>query len=574
MRLVQKALSTMANGPTPVATPDCVPARMVNEYAYCPRLAYIEWVQGDFADNAYTVDGTYRHRNVDREAGDLPESPQEGETIHARSVWLSAPSEHLTARVDLIEGTGPSVSPVDYKRGTIPDNPERSFEPERVQLCAQGLVLRANGYQCHGGTIYYSSSKTRVDIAFDDALVQRTRSLVKALREAAASARIPPPLTDSPKCAGCSLAGICLPDETNLLQADAACTDEGEEGVRRLMPARDDALPLYVQEQGAYVGKKGNVVTVHLKGTKLGEARLFETSQVALFGNVQVTSQAMREFLARGIPVTFFSTGGWFMGIAHGMAHKNIELRLSQYQAAGDGPRSLALATTFVTAKIQNCRTMLMRNHRQPDEDVLRGLAKLADDARKAASLPPLLGIEGMAARLYYSCFDGMIKKREEEGEWSFDFDRRNRRPPLDPVNALLSYAYALLAKDLTVAALAVGFDPYLGFYHQPRYGRPALALDVMEEFRSIVADSVVLWAVNNGVLTARDFIRRGPAAALTPDARKKFIQAYEKRMDVLITHPVFGYRISYRRVLEVQLRLLGRALAGEIPQYPAFTTR
>jgi len=131
-----------------------------------------------------------------------------------------------------------------------------------------------------------------------------------------------------------------------------------------------------------------------------------------------------------------------------------------------------------------------------------------------------------------------------------------------------------MLAKDLAVTALCVGFDPFLGFFHQPRYGRPALALDLMEEFRPIIADSVVIWAVNNGVISKGDFIRRGPACALKTEARKKFIRAYEKRLDALVTHPVFGYRISYRRVLEVQARLLGRVLLGELPEYPGFRTR
>jgi CRISPR-associated protein Cas1 len=156
----------------------------------------------------------------------------------------------------------------------------------------------------------------------------------------------------------------------------------------------------------------------------------------------------------------------------------------------------------------------------------------------------------------------------------AFDFDGRNRRPPRDPVNALLSLAYSLLAKDLTIVLQAVGFDPFLGFYHRPRYGRPALALDLMEEFRPLVADSVVLNAVNTGVIQRGDFVGRGGAVSLGHAGRGRFLRVYERRMDELVTHPVFGYRISYRRVLEVQARLLGRFLAGEIPEYPGFQTR
>jgi len=138
----------------------------------------------------------------------------------------------------------------------------------------------------------------------------------------------------------------------------------------------------------------------------------------------------------------------------------------------------------------------------------------------------------------------------------------------------MLSYAYGLLAKDLAVTVLAVGLDPFMGFYHKPRYGRPALALDIMEEFRPIVADSVVISVINNGMLTPEDFVHRGPAVAFKDTARKKFIQAYERRLDSLVTHPIFGYRMSYRRVLEVQTRLLGRWLLEELPEYQGFRTR
>jgi len=556
---------------------------MVNEFAYCPRLAYLEWVQGEFAESVDTVEGRLLHRRVDVPLGALPTVlPQEengsaceqSDAIHARSVLLSDDALGIIARIDLLEGQGDEVTPVDYKHGAVPDIPEGAWEPDRVQLCAQGLILKANGYSCNGGFVYYSSSKTRVRIAFDDCLLAHTKLLIIELRNMASAGLIPAPLADSPKCVGCSLAGICLPDETNLLTSNGDDTPSEEERVRRLVPARDDALPLYVQEQGAQVSKKGEVLEVRLKGETVGEARLFETSQVSLFGNVQVTTQALHGMLDDGIPVAFFSTGGWFRGIAHGMWHKNVELRRSQYAAAMDPARSLAFARDFVVAKIENCRTLLMRNHPDLPGEITEKLSGFAKEARIADAMDNLLGIEGMAARVYFSAFSGMLKNCQEDSGLSFDFKGRNRRPPVDPINALLSYAYALLSKDLTVTTLVVGFDPFLGFYHQPRYGRPALALDLMEEFRPIIADSVVLWVVNNGMVSPADFISRGPAVALKPEARRKFIQAYEKRLDNFITHPVFGYRISYRRVLEVQARLLGRVLSGEIPEYPAFMTR
>ena len=157
---------------------------------------------------------------------------------------------------------------------------------------------------------------------------------------------------------------------------------------------------------------------------------------------------------------------------------------------------------------------------------------------------------------------------------FNFNFNHRNRRPPTDPVNAMLSLAYSLLAKDCTLAVLAVGFDPYLGFYHQPRFGRPALGLDLMEEFRPLIAESTVLSCINNRVVTEKDFVRAGEAVNLSAPGRKRFFQTYEQRMSSLITHPLFEYKVSYRRALELQARLLAKTLTAEIPEYVPLMTR
>jgi CRISPR-associated protein Cas1 len=199
-------------------------------------------------------------------------------------------------------------------------------------------------------------------------------------------------------------------------------------------------------------------------------------------------------------------------------------------------------------------------------------LYQLNDYARKAEaceSLESLLGIEGTAARVYFSGFKRLL---QEDG--SFDIEGRNRRPPRDPVNALLSFVYSLLTKDLTVTVNAVGLDPFLGVYHQPRYGKPALALDLAEEFRPLIADSTVLTLINNGEVTRNDFLERAGAVTLTDAGRKAVMGAYERRMESEVTHPLFGYRASYRRLLEVQCRLFARTLSGEVAEYPVFTTR
>lgn len=558
---------------TPRRAPELVPARMLNEHAYCPRLAYLEWVQGDFAENADTLDGQFQHRNVNVEAGSLPD-PDEPvqERLHARSVMLSAPTIGLVARMDLIEADGKKVTPIDYKRGRAPDVDEGAWEPERVQLCAQAMILEENGYDVERGILYFVASKQRVEVRIDDELRARTVALLAELRASAEQPEAPPPLVDSPKCPRCSLVGICLPDETNLLRG----LEDGDR-VRRLIPARDDALPLYVQSAGAKVGRSGAELTVETRDGEKHTVRIGDTSHVALFGRVQISTQAVQDLCDRGIPVVYLSSGGWFYGITRGMDHKNVELRRRQFAAAESTDRALQIAKRLVSVKVRNCRTLVRRNAGEPPARTLARLKQLIVSAEDATSLESLLGVEGTAARVYFEAFGGMLKPPADgEGATAltFDFDGRNRRPPRDPVNALLSLGYALLAKDLTIALQAVGFDPYLGFYHQPRYGRPALALDIMEEFRPLVVDSVVLSAVNTGGIKLSDFIRRGGAVALTPAGRGKFLRAYERRMDEEITHPVFSYRISYRRTLEVQIRLLARYLSGEIAEYPPFATR
>lgn len=179
---------------------------------------------------------------------------------------------------------------------------------------------------------------------------------------------------------------------------------------------------------------------------------------------------------------------------------------------------------------------------------------------------------KGAAANRYFQNFQNML--REAPDDLGFDFSTRNRRPPKDPVNALLSFAYAMLTREWTMALSSVGLDPYRGFYHQPRFGRPALALDMMEPFRPLVADSVVLTVINNGEIRPEDFISAAGGCNLKDAGRKKFIQAFERRLQQEITHPIFKYRINYRQLFEVQSRLLVRWLGDEIPTYPVFMTR
>ncbi|HOX03617.1 MAG TPA: CRISPR-associated endonuclease Cas1 [Candidatus Paceibacterota bacterium] len=588
---------------------------MLNEFVYCPRLFYLEFVECLFVESADTLRGSALHARVDQGAGGLPkpgpgtEKPassippesqpaaEGSDVIHSRSVSLGSDRLGVSAKIDLVEvrmqswpgSQGelfplPEVCPVDYKAGSPRPGADGNdlWDTDRMQLGLQALILRHNGYLCTEGVIYYRATRQRVRLPITDELVEWIRERIGAARRCAAGP-MPPPLADSPKCVRCSLAPVCLPDETRLLAGTPSPTAARRPPeVRRLMAPRDDRRALYLNTQGLRIGRKDEVLQIKDTDGQVDEVRLRDVNHVALFGNCQISTQAVQALCFAEIPVTYFSTGGWFYGLTRGHELKNVFLRIEQFRRSHDDAFALALSRRFVQGKIRNQRTLLMRNHIEPPAAAVARLKYLAEKALTAAGQDALLGLEGAAASVYFEHFDGMLKPSDEldgtdagwRGRLRFDFVHRNRRPPTDPVNALLSLAYSVLAKDCTIAALAVGFDPYVGFYHQPRFGRPALALDLMEEFRPLIAESAVLTCINNRVLSPSDFVRAGHAVNLSPAGRKRFFQTYEQRINSLLTHPMFDYKVSYRRMLELQARLLAKTLTGEIVEYCPLTTR
>ncbi len=685
-------MSTSSASSDPAA--DLLPARMLNEFVYCPRLFYYEHVEGVFLHSADTKKGAAEHARVDSGSGALPESkaaaqrkstpgtsveagpaapasgdapasPDESskaqpETIHARSVMLGSQTLGVVAKLDLVEvtldhpspGGGAVVKescvrtiPVEYKTGAPREGDEggRLWDADRMQLGLQILLLRENGYACDEGIVFYRQTRQRVRFALtpdDEAWIRRGIAAARAC----AAGPIPPPLDHSPKCPRCSLAPVCMPDETQFLQlaapdpelpepatqlalpglatdtgngasddtklavlADALATEDpaweslpeprlprlaAEGEIRRLVAPDVDTKVLYVNTPGVAVTRKGETIVVKEKGDTLAEVRIKDLHHLAVFGAAQISTALIQTLCEMEVPVSYFSMGGWFYGLTRGHGLTNVFTRIKQFARAAEPAQALPLARLFVYGKIRNQRTLLMRNHVEPPALALRAMKHAASAALAAPGHASLLGIEGAAALVYFRNFGGMIKGSDDSDDipgleetrddrvraaqaaFNFDFKTRNRRPPRDPVNALLSLAYSLLARDCTVAALAVGFDPYIGLYHQPRFGRPALALDVMEEFRPIIADSAVLTAINNRMLSPADFVQAGEAVNLTPAGRKRFFLAYEKRMSDTVTHPLFDYKVSYRRAIELQFRLLARTLTGEIERYLPFTTR
>jgi CRISPR-associated protein Cas1 len=547
--------------------PELLPARMVNEYVYCPRLFYLEWVQTRFTDNDDTRLGRQLHHRADQPTGAAP-LPEDGDIRVARSLTLSSPALGVIATLDVLEADPHEpgrVVPIDYKKGA-PQPDGQPWSTDEVQVTLQAMLLRDNGYHCDHAEVYYAETRHRTVVDLTPDRIAHAHAMVDAARAAAERTTAPLPLIDSPKCVRCSLVGLCLPDETNALLA------RRRQPPRRLVPRDPDQRPVYVTEPGSFVGVRSHRLDITRNKEKLASYRLLDVAQLAVFGRVQISTQALQECFARGIPVLWLSAGGWLHGYAQGQPPKYADLRRHQTAVHAQGGSGLAQA--MIAGKILNCRTLLRRNTRGDLGSLLTTLKNLADQARTADTFATLLGIEGTAARLYFGALPTMLGPAVADLAAEFNQLGRNRRPPLDPVNALLSFCYAMLTKDLVAITLDVGLDPYLGVYHRSRYGRPALALDLAEEFRPLIADSVTLNLLNNGEITPSDFTRRAGAVALTPDGRRTVLRAYERRLNTEVTHPMFGYRITYRRVLDVQARILAAHLVGELPEYTPMITR
>ncbi|MYB46634.1 MAG: CRISPR-associated endonuclease Cas1 [Cenarchaeum sp. SB0662_bin_33] len=543
-----------------------IPVRMLTQYSYCPRLAYMEWVQGEFAYSADVVEGTQKHKNVDTPAKKSTDTSQD--TIHAKSVLVSDEKLGIIAKIDVMDISENVAIPIEYKRGRTPENSTNAWEDHMIQLCAQGLLLRKSNYACTEGVIYYVTSKQRITIKFDDILVAKTLQTIYDIKEMLRQQKIPPPLVNSPKCPRCSLVGICLPDETSLLMPGA--TTVRKDQVRRLYPIRNDAVPVYIQEQGAYVSLSGDNIIVKRQSGDKQKIRLIDVSALVLFGNVQASTQAIRTLCNRSIPICYLSYDGWFYGMTNGSTSRNVDLRIHQHKTYESKSLLLSIAREIVSGKIKNCMTLLRRNGRPQPKSVLDQMSLLARKSKITKNYNTLLGVEGMAAHHYFGAFQTMLRGDIN----TFYFNERNRRPPKDPVNTILSFLYALLVREMTTTVSMVGFDVYLGFLHTPHHGRPSLALDLIEEFRPLVADSVCISIINNNVVSKSDFVITPFGVNLNADGRRKVIEAFENRLNSTIYHKLLGYSASYRRIMETQARLLARHISGEIPAYPPFRTR
>ena len=533
---------------------DYLPVSSLAEIAYCPRNFYYRVVEQLDDYNVHTLRGSLeedkreRRRQVHRE-----------DSLQLRSELVSSDELGLIAVVDALED-GERLVPIEYKSGHLKESLN-----DDLQLCAEAMVLEdALGTHLDHGFLHYIGSQRRRRVDFTAALRRSVRDHMRRAWEILHSGLVPDPVADE-RCKGCSLREACLPEETLTLE-------------QREQPPTAPGIPqrlgrtLVVDEQGAYLRKRKGQIVVTVKGDEIAAIPAREIDGLVLVGGVQASSQVLRFLLDVNVEVHYLSYHGRYEGRFVPEWHKNVHLRLSQTAVHFDEGRCLEIAREMVRGKLHNMRTILRRAARDRDN---AALTSAADEVHTviarldtAAGRERLRAMEGQGSAAYFRVFDGLLRKPGPE----FDFTGRSRRPPRDPVNALLGFAYAMLTSEVIAALSVAGLDPYIGFLHATGYGRPALALDLMEEFRPIVADTVVRRLVNTGMVTPGHFRRRLGGCFLTEHGRSAFFKEWDRRKRQQATHPIFKYTLAYGRMFELQARILSKVLTGDLDSYAPFT--
>jgi CRISP-associated protein Cas1 len=326
---------------------------------------------------------------------------------------------------------------------------------------------------------------------------------------------------------------------------------------------------VYITQNDAFIGKTDERLTMKADKKQILDVPMIKIDGVVILGRATLSPAVVVELLERKIPLSFMTGTGRYLGRLEPELTKNIFVRSAQWKAAGESDRALHVVRGMIRGKLKNYRNSLLRHAREhSDIDLQVAIAKIEQSVlaiEHPNTINSLRGLEGNGSAAYFGVFNQLIRAD------GFSFNTRNRRPPLDPINAMLSFGYSLLRHDVQGALNIVGFDPYLGYLHVERYGRPSLALDLMEEFRPLVVDAMVLSAVNRRSLLVSDFTTEplSGAVSLVDEGRRTFLRLYEQKKQSEFKHPVMGRKCTYQEAFEIQARLLAKYLMDETDKYP-----
>jgi CRISP-associated protein Cas1 len=536
-------------------TPDVPTLRVsaLHALAYCPRLFYLEEVEELYTQDAAVFAGRRLHVELEKQ------EDEDWEELFLESTELG-----LRGKVDALRTRDGQVIPYEHKRGRChrdADGQPQAWESDRLQvLCYAYLIEMALQVTIQEGRIRYHAENVLVHVPLNDTGRAEVREAIAQARELRQSPCRPPVATNERLCTRCSLAPVCLPEEARLAH-------DREWQPVRLFPEDDEREVLHILEPGTSVGRTGEQLKISRRDQPVEKIPARQVGQVVLHSFSQISTQALHFCADQDIGVHFVSGGGRYLG-SFDSRQGSIQRRIRQYQALTNPETCLDLARKLVACRAQGQRKFLMRGQRG-QETVPEGLTAaitqmkiLLKQLSQASSLASLLGLEGNLAALYFGALPHLFS---DSVDAKLRFDGRNRRPPRDRCNALLGFGYALLLKDVMNAILAVGLEPALGFYHQPRSQAAPLALDLIEIFRVPLVDMPVLASINRGQWQVQeDFEVRGQQVWLTDSGRRRFVEIYERRKQETWKHPVTQYSLTYRRLIELEVRLLEKEWSGE----------
>ena len=536
---------------TPQGWEEPLPISLVAHTVFCPRRAWLEAACETVRSEAMEV-GTADHSRVDRRA-DERESAR-------RSVDVASEALGIVGKCDVVEvGAAGVLRVVEYKSSPVRRMPVVT-EAQVVQLALQGECLTELGYNVAGYAVYFTNHRKSVDVVVDAAVRAHAIEALARTRRLLDIDVAPEPLVEDPRCGHCSHAGICLPDERR-----------EQEVMRQIRVSDSMGDTLYLATPGSRASLTSGRVEVVQGIEKLASLPIDRICSVVVQGNVDLSSGLVRELLWRGVPVVWTSGRGGVIGVARSTRSPNGQARVRQHVASARG--DLDLARELIAPKIANQATQLRRGARVDVRGEISTLRDLSRACTSASSVPEIFGVEGAAATIYFQLFPKLLSEAVG-GDFVSRWPGRVGRGAADPVNVSLNLAYGLLLADVLRAVHACGLDPHAGFVHSSNRNKPALALDLMEQFRPLVADSTVIGAINNGELKLAMFTSVLGGWRLRDSGRKALITAYERRVTHEFRHPVFGYRVTWRRAMEVQARMVLGVLDGTQSVYRGIRSR
>lgn len=540
----------MTANEVPAEEATSVPIGMVAHWQFCPRRAWLESVGERAQHSGQMAEGTASHQRVDE--------PTTRAAATVRAMDVRHAQLGFRGRIDRVEMVSDSSVRLVEHKATPVKRQARVSDANRIQLALQTMALEDQGLRVADAEVFFSTHHRRVPVEIDQSLRTEAAAAVSATREVMFADVAPEPLVDDPKCMRCSHAAVCLPEERQEAEVQ-----------RRIWTPDPAADVVHLTMPGCRASLSSRRVVVTKGEEKLASLPIERVSAIVVHGNVDLSGALLRELMWRDLPVVWCTGYGRVVGWTRSASAPNGGARHQQFADSHDG--RIDLARQFVASKLSNQATILRRFG--GDSSEVAGLRALAKEARSCTSIRHLFGIEGRGAAHYFAEFAGLLGASAPD-HFRDEFPGRVGRGAIDPLNIALNYGYGLLLTEVIRAILACGLDPSAGFLHSSGRNKPALALDLMEEFRAPLVDATILSAINNGELKSGSFTDVLGSHRISPEGRKKLIAAFERRVATEFTHPVFGYRISWRRAIEVQARMVLGTIDGTQEKYQGIVVR